>query len=255
VGTPWIDGAIQEISGVVRVFVPPDGSCYECTFTDQDYKALNLRYSCPGLKPEDVATGKVPTTPTVSSIIGGIQVQEAVKLLHGIESIASKALVFNGHTNFFYLTELPRRDDCLSHETFGHILDSDLTAGGTSVRTLLESIFPSAKGASLQLDRDFVSELTCRPCGTSTGVFRPRCEIGAGEELCGSCGEVMSPELITSVDRNSPLSEKTLAELGVPEYDIVRLSEGGDIRLVLLGGDSSPGGKLHDSPNGSGQPD
>ena len=33
VGTPWIDAGIQEIQGVVKVFVPPDSSCYECTMT------------------------------------------------------------------------------------------------------------------------------------------------------------------------------------------------------------------------------
>jgi adenylyltransferase/sulfurtransferase len=30
VGTPWIDGGIQEINGVVKTFIPPDGACYEC---------------------------------------------------------------------------------------------------------------------------------------------------------------------------------------------------------------------------------
>jgi adenylyltransferase/sulfurtransferase len=28
--------------------------------------------------------GKIPTTPTISSIIAGLQVQEAVKLIHGL---------------------------------------------------------------------------------------------------------------------------------------------------------------------------
>lgn len=30
VTTPWIDGGIQEINGVAKTFVPPDGPCYEC---------------------------------------------------------------------------------------------------------------------------------------------------------------------------------------------------------------------------------
>ena len=29
VGRPWVDGGIQEISGVLKVFQPPDGACYE----------------------------------------------------------------------------------------------------------------------------------------------------------------------------------------------------------------------------------
>ena len=61
VGKPWVDGAIQEISGVVKVFVPPDSACYECGMTERDYQLINLKYSCPLLKREDIAEGKVPT--------------------------------------------------------------------------------------------------------------------------------------------------------------------------------------------------
>ena len=58
VGTPWIDGGIQEISGVAKVFVPPDGACYECAMTENDYRLINLRYSCPLLRREDLQGGQ-----------------------------------------------------------------------------------------------------------------------------------------------------------------------------------------------------
>ena len=67
VGTPWIDGGIQEINGVAKVFRPPDGACYECGMTEMDYQLINLRYSCPLLRQEDIVAGKVPTAPTISS--------------------------------------------------------------------------------------------------------------------------------------------------------------------------------------------
>ena len=60
VGTPWVDAGIQEIQGVVKVFVPPDSACYECAMTERDYQLLNLRYSCPLLRREDILAGKVP---------------------------------------------------------------------------------------------------------------------------------------------------------------------------------------------------
>ncbi len=46
-GTPWIDGAIDVLMGMVRIFIPPYSACYECTMTEQDYALMNLRYSCP----------------------------------------------------------------------------------------------------------------------------------------------------------------------------------------------------------------
>lgn len=85
VNRPWVDGAIQELMGIVRVFWPGQGACYECTLTDLDYQIINLRYSCPLLARENILQGKVPTTPTSASIVSAFQTQEALKLIHGME--------------------------------------------------------------------------------------------------------------------------------------------------------------------------
>ena len=63
------------------------------------------------------AEGRVPTTPTISSIIGGIQVQEAVKLLHGMPTLASKAYIFEGLHHTSYVIDYTEKPDCLSHYT------------------------------------------------------------------------------------------------------------------------------------------
>ena len=82
---PWVDGAIQELMGIVRVFWPGQGACYECTLSDEDYQMISLRYSCPLLARENILQGKVPTTPTSASIVAAFQTQEALKLIHGME--------------------------------------------------------------------------------------------------------------------------------------------------------------------------
>ncbi|MCA9983777.1 MAG: ThiF family adenylyltransferase, partial [Anaerolineales bacterium] len=82
VGRPWVDGAIQELMGIVRTFQPGTGACYECTLTDRDYQLINLRYSCPLLARENILQGKVPTTPTSASIVAAFEAQEALKLIH-----------------------------------------------------------------------------------------------------------------------------------------------------------------------------
>ncbi len=128
-GTPWIDAGIQEIQGVVKVFVPPDSACYECAMTERDYQLLNLRYSCPLLTRDQISAGKVPTAPTIASMMAALQVQEALKLLHGMPVAAGSALVFNGVANQFYSTRLPFRDDCLSHETYPEPVELPLGRG------------------------------------------------------------------------------------------------------------------------------
>ena len=88
---PWVDGAIQELFGLERVFVPGEGACFECTLTEQARREMSLRYSCPLLARKNILLGKVPTTPTISAIIAGLQSQDALKLLHDMPVNAGKA--------------------------------------------------------------------------------------------------------------------------------------------------------------------
>ena len=46
VGTPWIDGGIEVLNGIVRGFHPPATACYECTMSRVDWDLLNKRRSC-----------------------------------------------------------------------------------------------------------------------------------------------------------------------------------------------------------------
>ena len=48
-----------------------------------------MRRSCNLLSRDEMKQSKTPTTPTISSIIAGVQCQEAVKLLHGMEDLAA----------------------------------------------------------------------------------------------------------------------------------------------------------------------
>jgi len=235
--TPWIDGGIQEINGVAKVFVPPDGACYECAMTENDYRLISLRYSCPLLKREDVQMGKVPTAPTIASIVGGLQVQEALKLLHDLPSAEGTALVFNGVVNNFYQTKYTRREDCLSHETYEPIQESSLGNDAT-VGELLDAV-AAANGVppeslSLQLDRDFLLRLDCRSCSLETEINQPLCEVGSSRGLCTKCGQALAPVLTSEIETESPLLNRTLAELGIPDYDIVSVDSEESAFFVLL---------------------
>jgi adenylyltransferase/sulfurtransferase len=219
VGRPWVDGAIQEISGVAKVFVPPASACYECAMTERDYQLINLKYSCPLLKREDIAEGKVPTAPTISSIVAGLQTQEALKLLHGLPVRAGAAMVFNGESNNFYITEYQRKEDCLSHETYGAATDVPLGAADP-VQSLLDAV----GGKSLLLDRDLLADLSCPKCGVKKEVMRPLALVTMREGRCGTCSEVMRTNILHVVERGTPLARRALREVGVAPYDIVKVA-------------------------------
>jgi adenylyltransferase/sulfurtransferase len=237
VGTPWIDAGIQEMQGVVKVFVPPESACYECAMTERDYQLLNLRYSCPLLQREDLIAGKVPTAPTIASMMAALQVQEALKLLHGLPVAAGSALVFNGVGNQFYSTRLPFREDCLSHETYPEPIELPL-GHRARVSELLEAARPRLAGPlHLVLDRELVVALDCPRCQWRAEVMRPRTRVRASEAICPDCQQPARPEFTSGVAEDSPLAQQPLCRVGIPPYDMVRVDGPADSGFFLLDAD------------------
>src|SRR5215470_863162 len=134
---PWIDGAIEGINGVARAFLPGRPPCYECTLGETDWAILNKRMSCNLLALESDTEGKVATTPTISSIIAGIEVQEAVKLLHGLPVLAGKGFIFEGLNHTSYRVEYTENTDCMSHHTFAEIISLEQTSRELTLKQLL----------------------------------------------------------------------------------------------------------------------
>ncbi len=237
---PWIDAGIQEIQGVVKIFVPPDSACYECAMTRRDYELLNLRYSCPLLSRDDIQQGKVPTAPTIASMMAALQVQEALKLLHDLPVAAGSVHVYNGVGNQFYTTRLPRREDCLSHEEY----PEPLALPGIGHASTLSELLTAAAATlddphTLHLDRDLVTALNCPRCGTPTSIMRPRSQVRQSEALCPECGGSAVPETCSSVEAVDALASARLCDLGVPPYDIVRVEGRHATGFFLLAADRS----------------
>ncbi|MBX3417288.1 MAG: ThiF family adenylyltransferase [Pirellulaceae bacterium] len=239
VGTPWIDGGIQEISGVVKTYRPPHGACYECTMTENDFRLMHLRYSCPLLKREDMQEGKVPTAPTIASMIGALQSQEALKLLHDRHVGSGVGMVFNGDANQFYQTNFPRREDCLAHETYDPIIASDFSAADTSAEQLFHWVDANCglNAEALELDRDFLVEFRCQTCGESETVHKAAGRVAHREATCSRCGLVRLPVTTCEVSREGELAKLSLEQLGVPPFDILKVKSSSGRVLVELGGD------------------
>ncbi|MBI4859046.1 MAG: ThiF family adenylyltransferase [Candidatus Riflebacteria bacterium] len=238
VGTPWVDAGIQEISGVVKVFVPPDSACYECAMSEMDYKLINLKYSCPLLKREDILQGKVPTAPTISSIVAGIQTQEALKILHGMEVRSGVAMVFSGESCSFYTTAFQRKKDCLSHESYPEPVPLPLSAEETTVEELFGAVRAHLSGElTLQLDRDLLVSLNCPRCDIRREVLAPVMRVSLGEGKCEECGEVCQTDIVYNIMLEDRFRKKTLCELGVPPFDIVKVSGGSSVGFFRLEGD------------------
>ncbi|MEI6289421.1 MAG: ThiF family adenylyltransferase, partial [Chloroflexota bacterium] len=235
---PWVDGAIQELLGLARVFVPGQGACYECTLTEAAIRDLSLRYSCPLLARQNILLGKVPTTPTIASIIGGIQSQEALKLIHNMPVEAGKVIHFNGLNNEMHTTAYSPRDDCESHWIYGDIIQLPARAEITTLEDMLR-IVRSDLGphAVIELDQELLLSLDCPVCHTSEKVFMPLSQVSFENGLCTVCGTLRETQLTHMITGEENYLHRTLASVGVPALHILRANNGEEYRFYELTGD------------------
>ncbi|HEV8067490.1 MAG TPA: ThiF family adenylyltransferase [Planctomycetaceae bacterium] len=219
---PWIDGAIERLDGVARVFDPATGPCYECTMNETDWKMLRARRSCALLNRDQMLDGKVPTTPTTASVIAGIQCQEAVKLIHGMEILSGRGFVFEGMSHQSYVVSYSRKADCLSHEAYESIIPIDRSVQSTRIGDFLEFARGELGGnAVIDLNSDLLESLECPACRE---VEQRLCSLGKVTErdaLCRSCGEPRIPKMFHTIDGRESFLDRSFAEIGVPPWDIL----------------------------------
>lgn len=128
--TPFIDSGIDEFFGSVQVVYPPaGGACLQCGITAQDLDLMFKKFSCTGqeIKSEEGETmGKMATLITTTSIVGGVQSQQVIKILLGIDHfretktwnpsigtpLIGKQLNYNGILNSFEVIEKLQNPDC-----------------------------------------------------------------------------------------------------------------------------------------------
>ena len=224
VNKPWIDGAIEALSGFARVFVPGRGACYECTMTETDWMLINKRKSCALLTHEQMAEGKIPTTPTSSSVIAGIQVQEMLKLLHAdrnLPTLAGKGFVFNGLTHDSYVVEYQEKPDCMSHDIYEEIIEKPWSVKEKTIKSALDEIKSEmGENAVLDLDRDIAIEASCS-CGEHKKLFVPVHKLKGAMLTCEKCGNQMSFENKHSFNGTEDYLDKTFEEIGIPALHII----------------------------------
>ncbi len=237
-GKVWVDGAIERLDGVARVFDAATGPCYECTMSDQDWKLLEARRSCALLTRDQMAEGKVPTTPTTASVIAGIQCQEVIKYLHGLETISGRGYVFEGTSYQSYLVTYSRRPDCPAHEPLTEVVELDTGASNTTASQLLararQDLGPDAV---IDLGRDMLCGLSCSACGATNELFASLGKVTESMGRCDACGQPAAPVMYTTLRGDEPFLHRTLAELGVPAWEILVARTGTSTRAYELAAD------------------
>jgi adenylyltransferase/sulfurtransferase len=223
---PWIDGAIEQINGVARVFSPvthPDGPCYECTMSQTDWKLLQMRRSCNLLSRGEMQAGKTPTTPTISSVIAGVQCQEAVKLIHGMESIAGKGWTFSGLSADSYMVEYQAKEECYSHDVLDEVISLDAGIADMTAADILKLAREKlGDSAQVELARDVLHKLVCPNCKREEELYISPGKAKDDLANCPTCPNVRrDPVTFFKIRGEESFVNRPLAQIGVPPFDVI----------------------------------
>jgi molybdopterin/thiamine biosynthesis adenylyltransferase len=239
VGKPWFDGGIEVLHGLVRGFSAPRTACYECTMSQVDWELLNKRRSCSLLARRAAVERGTPTTPTTASVIGAMQVAEAVKYLHGLPSLIGKGFLFDGAEHSSYNVTYPTSPNCPWHEEPAFVESCHEFSSDTPLSVLWEAGAERlGKLDSIEFAREIVEKVDCLGCGHVATIFQPAEAIEADRLKCPSCGKECAPVFLHGISAGSELLESTPRRVGLPAWDILWARRGSTYVGFELTGDN-----------------
>ena len=249
VGRSWIDAGIGQLNGQVRVFVPGNGACYECSLSEAQYE--EMRIPCNLLASRYESEGKIPTTPTIASIMGAVQAQEALKLLDANRwegrSLGGREFLFNGTVGEASVVTLPVKENCFAHSSldFSKLIElKEASAAGTTATELLAIARRYLNDeAVIVLNFELCVEMRCPNCRQSTRLLRPERKVYREELECDRCGRdryLVTTHTLggTQTEYEEDFLDTKLADLGIPALEILEVrGQNGVSAYLELSGD------------------
>lgn len=246
-GIPWVDGGIDGLEGTARVF-SPGKNCYACNLGPEALKDLSYRLSCSSVIRKNEEAKRVPTTPIIASIIGAVEAQEAVKLLHPDElengeltSLCGKMFYYDGQHPVSRIMDFAGYDDdCPVHEMWTPIRKCDISINWTIGKTLdyLSELFECKELEILFTNHCFVDYLITRKDEQKIPVMLP--DYAVGEFIEGNPSLSHLPfhafyqHEIKCIGNGFPYKEITLKEAGFPNWDVLHVRTAGGNHFVEL---------------------
>lgn len=247
---PWVDGGIENLEGYVRVF-RPGYSCYECSLTDEELHHIALRTGCPDIAKVNVLNDRVATTPVSASIMGAIQVQEALKILHldllgegAFRSLEGRLFKYDGmHMDSRTYSMRSYNRDCLSHDTWSPVVKVRQLGHDTPVGEALLMIKAalSANQVNIHLKNNvFIEKLILERSEREIDVLLPESRIASYLEkhpLTNDPSERIFQEFTESIGDDFMYNHLKMLEVGIPPYDIIQVSSSRGNHYVELSAD------------------
>ena len=240
-GKTWIDGSIENLTGVVKVYTP-GMSCYECGLSRDEFNIIMLRTGCADVVRSQTSQGRVATTPISASIVGAVQAQEAMKILHldtyGVDklpftTLQGKMWRFEGLTNTTNTYRFSSwKKNCPAHEKWEPVVRGENLTADMSVSDAIESLKKLLDVRNVEINlmnnRFIEAIISDRP----EKEFRVMIPVSKLDETITGTPEMRKLSYTTlfhkkfheNIDSYFPFRDLTLKEIGIPHFDIIKIS-------------------------------
>lgn len=253
-GKTWIDGSIENMTGVVKVYTPGI-SCYECGLSREEFNNIMLRTGCADVVRTQGAAGRVATTPISASIIGAMQVQEAMKIIHlettpepQFKTLQGKMLRYEGMTNTTNIYKFASwKKNCPAHERWDNIVSGTALSASLTVKEMLSELKDMLGVKALEINmrnNKFVDKIVSDKPEKEFKVMLPESKledfINEDEELRKlSYRTLFHKSFYENIDVDFPYPNLTLQQIGIPPFDVIQVSTDKGLFFVELAGDAT----------------
>lgn len=248
-GKSWIDGSIENLTGSVQVYTPGI-SCYECGLSRDEFNHIMVRTGCADVVNLQSSAGRVATTPISASIIGAIEVQEAMKIIHldteasaQFKTLQGKFLHYEGLTNSTNIYRFASwKNNCPAHERWDPIMACPRLSATMTVKDTLKSLKSLLQVAHVEINmcnNKFVDKIISDKPEKEFEVMVPDSQLN---NLINADEEMRKLHYVTNfhksffenIDDEFPYQNLTLQQIGIPLFDVIQVStEKGTFHIEL----------------------
>ena len=252
-GKSWIDGSIENMTGSVQVYTP-GLSCYECGLSRDEFNHIMVRTGCADVINLQSSAGRVATTPISASIIGAIEVQEAMKIIHldtestsQFKTLQGKLLHYEGLTNSTNVYKFASwKNNCPAHESWEPVIEGTDFSATQTVREILSALKSFLHVDHIEINmcnNKFVDKIVSDKPEKEFKVMVPDSQL---DNCMNSNDELRKLRYITlfhksffeNIDAEFPYQDLTLQQIGIPLFDVLHVSTEKGVFHVELSADA-----------------
>lgn len=248
----WIDGSIENLTGTVKVY-SPGISCYECGLSREEFNIIMLRTGCADVVRSQTSQGRVATTPISASIVGAVQAQEAMKIIHKdcyeeeipFTTLQGKMWRYEGLTNITNTYKYSSwKKNCPAHEVWEPAVEADMLSADMTVDETLKALrkLLDVKAVEINLmNNKFIETIVSDNPEKEFNMMIPESKledaISENPELRKlSYRTIFKKKFYENIDSYFPFKDMSLKQIGVPYFDIMKVTtEKGEFFVELTG--------------------